>query len=170
MFFFLFLYLMMDLFTTYYTFKLIQVHYIIFGEYEIHCWLKIFTLLTIIKINHFLIRLYTLFSPHCIELVPLEYFYNWKVLTGIRLPGGQDSVFWREFKANCLWKVKGVQQVLVSDTDNIYSGFKRNYFSNKIWFHNSQHYQKHSYLFQIQITFCSFFIKINFWLVLENTQ
>ena len=40
-----------------------------------------------------------------------------------------------------------MQQALGSDTDNIYSGFKRNYFSNEILFHNSQHYPKQSYFF-----------------------
>jgi len=32
-----------------------------------------------------------------------------KILTCVGLPRCQNIILWREFKANCLWKIKGAQ-------------------------------------------------------------
>lgn len=48
-----------------------------------------------------------------------------RILTCIKLPCHQDIALWREFKANCLWQIKRMQQVVVGDIYNVYSGTKR---------------------------------------------
>lgn len=48
-----------------------------------------------------------------------------RILTCIKLPCHQDIALWREFKANCLWQIKRMQQVLGGDIYNVYSGTKK---------------------------------------------